>query len=154
MPLYLVQHGKCLPREIDPDPPLSPEGRSDVRRIAEVAKGYGVAVSRILHSGKTRARETAGILAELLNPDNGVDEAAGLNPLDDPADWAAAADPAGRIMLVGHLPFMERLAALMVTGSAARPVFRFQNGGIVCLDIYPGTARDWVIQWALMPHVG
>lgn len=154
MPLYLVQHGKCLPREVDPDPPLSPEGRGEVRRIAEVAGGYGVTVSRILHSGKTRARETAEILAGILRPEEGVGEASGLNPLDDPSGWAAGADPAGRVMLVGHLPFMERLAALMVTGSAARPVFRFQNGGIVCLDIYPGTARDWVIRWALMPHVG
>lgn len=154
MPLYLVQHGKCLPREVDPDRPLSPEGKGEVRRIAGVAGGYGVNVSRILHSGKMRARETAEILAGILRPEDGMGETSGLDPLDDPADWAAAADPAGRLMLVGHLPFMERLAALMVTGSPARPVFRFQNGGIVCLDIYPGTARDWVIQWALMPHVG
>lgn len=154
MPLYLVQHGKCLPREVDPEQPLSPEGRGDVRRIAEVAGGYGVAVSRILHSGKTRARETAEILAEVLRPENGLSAASGLNPLDDPADWAAAADPEARVMLVGHLPFMEKLAALLVAGSAGRPIFRFQNGGIVCLDIYPGTARDWVITWALMPKVG
>lgn len=154
MPLYLVQHGKSRPKAEDPEQSLSPEGEADVRRIVEVARGYGVTVSRILHSGKRRARETAEIIAACLAPEKGVSEAPGLNPLDDPEVYMAQADPADSVMLVGHLPFMEKLAAGLVTGAVDRPVFRFQNGGIVCLDIYPGTRRDWVIQWALMPHVG
>jgi phosphohistidine phosphatase len=154
MPLYLVQHGKSLPKATDPGQPLSPEGEADVRRIAEVAKGYGVTVSRILHSGKTRARETAEIFAEFLAPEGGVSDAPGLNPLDDPAGYVEQADSADSVMLVGHLPFMEKLAAGLVTGNMDRPIFRFQNGGIVCLDVYPGTPRGWVIKWALMPEVG
>ncbi len=154
MPLYLVQHGKSLPKSVDSGQPLSPEGAADVARIASVAAGYGVRVSRILHSGKRRALETAEILAQKLSPESGMAEAPGLKPLDDPVVWAEKADPSGKVMLVGHLPFMEKLAAVLVTGNASRPIFRFQNGGIVCLDIYPGTERDWVIQWALMPHVG
>jgi len=154
MPLYLVQHGRSLPRAVDPEQPLSPEGEADVRRIAEVARGYGVTVSRILHSGKRRALETADIIARYLNPEKGLSSALGLGPLDDPGDWMAQADPADSVMLVGHLPFMEKLAAGLVTGSTARPILRFQNGGIVCLGIYPGTSRDWVIQWTLMPQVG
>lgn len=154
MPIYLVQHGKSRPKAVDPGQPLSPEGQADVRRIAEVAKAYGVTVSRILHSGKTRARETAEILAEFLAPGGSVSAAPGLNPLDDPAGYIERADPADSVMLVGHLPFMEKLAAGLVTGNTGRPIFRFQNGGIVCLDIYPGTRCDWVIKWALMPQVG
>ncbi|AOY59138.1 MULTISPECIES: phosphohistidine phosphatase SixA [Desulfococcus] len=154
MPLYLVQHGKSLPRTIDPEQPLSPEGEADVRRIAGVAQGYGVTVSRILHSGKRRALETAEIIAEYLNPRKGVSPAPGLGPLDEPEGWMAQADPADSVMLVGHLPFMEKLAAGLVTGNTARPIFRFQNGGIVCLDTHPDTPGDWVIKWALMPQVG
>ena len=154
MPLYLVQHGKSQSKAVDPEQPLSPEGQADVRRIAAVAKTYGVAVSRILHSGKTRARESAEIIAEFLTPEGGVSAAPGLNPLDDPAGYIEQADPADSVMLVGHLPFMEKLAAGLVTGNTGRPIFRFQNGGIVCLDIYPGTRCDWVIKWALMPQVG
>lgn len=55
-------------------------------------------------------------------------------------------------MLVGHLPFMERLTAYLITGSIERPVFRFQNGGIVCLDETPDK-QSWVIKWSLMPHI-
>jgi hypothetical protein len=43
--------------------------------------------------------------------------------------------------------------AYLVVGRADLPIFRMQNGGIVCLDNYPGTTRP-VIRWALMPHVG
>jgi phosphohistidine phosphatase len=56
-------------------------------------------------------------------------------------------------MLVGHLPFMERMTAFLITGSIDKPVFKFQNSGIVCLDKDP-EAKAWVIRWALMPKIG
>ncbi len=42
MALYLVQHGKCLPKDVDLDQGLSQEGISEVERIADVARGYAV----------------------------------------------------------------------------------------------------------------
>ena len=62
MALYLAQHGKSLSKDVDPDQGLSDEGKADVRRIADVASGYGVTVSRIAHSGKKR-----GIYALAVN---------------------------------------------------------------------------------------
>ena len=56
------------------------------------------------------------------------------------------------LMLVGHLPFMERLTSHLITGSSENLVFKFQNGGIVCLDQDPGT-DTWFIKWALMPNI-
>jgi len=56
-------------------------------------------------------------------------------------------------MLVGHLPFMEKLVSYLVADSPDRPpVVRFQNGGIVCLG------RDlksdaWFIKWTLFPQI-
>jgi len=55
-------------------------------------------------------------------------------------------------MLVGHLPFMERLTSTLITGSDKRLVFKFQNGGIVCLDMDPDKPA-WFIKWALMPKI-
>jgi phosphohistidine phosphatase len=55
-------------------------------------------------------------------------------------------------MLVGHLPFMERLAALLVAGSQEKPVIRFQNAGIVCLD-RDASRVNWVVRWALVPKL-
>jgi len=139
MALYLVQHGKSLPKDVDPDQALS--------------RGYQVKVSLIRQSGKKRARQTAEILAEALNPAGGVAEVSGLKPLDEVAAAAAELDAAANTMLVGHLPFMERMAAFLVTGSADKPIFKFQNSGIVCLKKDP-VSDSWVIAWTLMPNIG
>ena len=74
MGLYLVQHGKSLPKEIDPEKGLSDEGIAEVRRIAQVAAGYCCQVAQIGHSGKKRARQTAEIFASHLKPPKGVME--------------------------------------------------------------------------------
>jgi phosphohistidine phosphatase len=153
MALFLVQHGKSLPKDVDPDQGLSEKGEDETARIAAVAKQYNVNVSQIKHSGKTRARQTAEIFASALNPEKGVQEATGLQPLDDVTALAASLDPKQNVMLVGHLPFMERMTSFLIAGTIDKPVFKFQNGGIVCLDKDPQT-DCWVILWALMPNIG
>ena len=153
MALYLVQHGKSLPKDVDPDQGLSDDGIAETKRIADVARGYQVKVSLIRQSGKKRARQTAEILAEALKPAGGVAEVAGLKPLDDVVASAATIDAAADTMLVGHLPFMERMASFLVTGSAEKPIFKFQNSGIVCLKEDPESGL-WVIAWTLMPNIG
>ncbi len=153
MALYLVQHGKSLPKEQDPRKGLSEEGAAEVGRIAEVAAHYGISVSRIVHSGKQRALQTAEILAEKLSPANGVDSIDGIKPLDDTAAFGDALQITDDVMVVGHLPFLEKLVAYLVTGKTGPPVFRMQNGGIICMDFYPDSTHV-VIRWALMPNVG
>ena len=152
MALYLVQHGQSLPKDVDPDQGLSEEGVAETERIAGVAKGYQVNVGQIMHSVKTRARKTADIFASALKPTGGVKEVEGLKPMDDVAAFAASLNPDTHTMLVGHLPFMERMASYLVTGSPDRPVFKFQNSGIVCLDKDPAS-ESWVIVWTLMPRI-
>ena len=151
MALYLVQHGKSLPREIDPDQSLSPEGTAEAERTARLANDLGLKIGGILQSGKTRARQTAEIFAARLHPPDGIREAPGLKPLDDVSPWRSL-KPDDNLMLVGHLPFMERLASLLVTGSRETPVIVFQNSGIVCLDRGPGGV-NWAIRWALVPNL-
>lgn len=152
MALYLVQHGKSLSREADPEQGLSEEGVLDVERIAGVAQGYGISVTAIRHSGKKRARQTAEIFAAALRPEMGVQEQAGLKPLDDVTVLAGDVISGDNRMLVGHLPFMERLTSYLITGTADRILFKYQNGGIVCLDQDAGTGA-WFIKWALMPNI-
>lgn len=153
MALYLVQHGQSLPKDVDPDQGLSDQGISETKRIAEVARDYRVNVLKIKQSGKKRARQTAEIFAAALNPAGGVEEVSGLKPLDDVSDFAASLDAAANHMLVGHLPFMERMASYLVTGSAEKPIFKFQNSGILCLEKVPDSG-SWIIIWTLMPKIG
>jgi phosphohistidine phosphatase len=152
MALYLVQHGIAQPKEVDPEKGLSEEGLLAVKRIAEAAKGHGVSVKIIKHSGKTRARQTAEIFAGALKPSGGVVHAGGLAPLDDVGDVAAELDARADVMLVGHLPFLERLTSYLLTGSVQSPVCKFQNGGIVCLDVEPESG-GWFIKWTLLPRI-
>lgn len=56
-------------------------------------------------------------------------------------------------MLVGHLPFMEKITSYLVIQAVEPCIFKFQNGGILCLDKHPDTL-SWVIKWALMPEIG
>ena len=152
MTLYLVQHGKCLSKEVDPQKGLSPEGMAEIEEVGKVVRRHGVTVSRILHSGKKRARQTAEILASFLSPDQQVDAVPGLKPLDDVAAFWKTTEATDQLMLVGHLPFMERLTAYLVTGNVDRLVTKFQNGGIVCLG--KGTSDDeWFIRWMLLAHI-
>jgi phosphohistidine phosphatase len=153
MPLYLVQHGLSLPKEQDPERGLSETGMSDTRRIADVAKGYKVKVSAIVHSGKKRAWQTAEIFAAALCPENGVKQQDGLAPTDDVTVLCKTTDSHRNVMYVGHLPFMERFVSHLVAGRMEPPVLKFQNSGIVCLDRDPDTG-NWSIKWTLMPNIG
>lgn len=152
MALYLVQHGKSLPKEIDPKQRLSEEGMAEVERIAQVAKGYKIQVRQIRHSTKERARQTAALFQAALGPREPMQVMEGLAPLDDVKAIAASMPHEPNIMLVGHLPFMERMASYLITGSIEKKVFKFQNGGIVCLD-KETESGDWFIKWALMPTI-
>ncbi len=153
MALLLVQHGKALFGDADSERVLSEQGIAEVKRIAEVASGYGVRASVIEHSGKTRARQTADIFAAALKPPGGVRQRSGINPKDDVEPTARELSANDNLMLVGHLPFMERLASYLITASAEIRVFKFQNGGIVCLD-RDSEGEPWFIKWALMPNIG
>ncbi|MCB2180906.1 MAG: phosphohistidine phosphatase SixA [Desulfobulbaceae bacterium] len=151
MAVYLVQHGKSLAKEIDPEQGLSDEGIRDAKRIAEVAGHYKIPVDIIAHSGKKRALQTAEIYNDMLQPSQGIIALSGIKPLDDVPAFAETLDNDKNMMLVSHLPFLEKLTSCLVAGNENICVFKFQNGGIVCLDKLPETS--WVIKWALMPQV-
>jgi phosphohistidine phosphatase len=152
MALYLVQHGKNLPKDQDPEQSLSPEGREESYRIANTAARLELPLRLIQHSPKTRAKQTADILAEQLGPQKGVQEREGIKALDDVVPVAHELRQARELMLVGHQPFMGRLATYLVTGYQEPGIVAFQNGGIVCLDL-DEESRSWYIRWTLLPEV-
>ncbi|MGD9210879.1 MAG: phosphohistidine phosphatase SixA [Desulfobacteraceae bacterium] len=152
MAIYLVQHGKSLSKEVDPEKGLSQEGTAQVKRIAQVAQSYCIRVSKILHSGKKRAKQTAEIFANQLNPKEGVEKINGIAPLDNVVDFAENLNLKSNQMIVGHLPFMSHLISYLVMGSVNPPIFNVQNGGIICLD-QDVEYDSVVIKWALMPEI-
>jgi len=147
MALYLVQHGKSKSKEEDPEQGLTNNGVSETEKMAELAKENEVTVECIKHSGKKRARQTAEIFASALNPSDGIQEIVGMNPLDDVGPFAKDLFKAD-IMLVGHLPFMEKLTSYLILGETEESVIKFQNSGIVCL--VQDKIRGCIITWAVV----
>ena len=117
--------------------------------MAELAAKLDLGLAEIRHSGKKRAEQTAAIFGETLKPARGVRAIAGLNPLDDVRLVAdsleAETEPQ---MLVGHLPFMSRLAGLLINGDPESEAAVFSNSGIVCLHREAGR---WRFLWQLNP---
>ena len=152
MPLYLVRHGEALSEAADPDRSLTEAGKATAHAMAKLAAAFNIPVSQIFHSGKTRARQTADIFSKYLKPAAGVKAIKAINPNDDATKIAPELDPALNTMLVGHLPFMERLVSYLITGSPDQSIIKFQTGGIVCLDRIEKN-KSWHIKWALMPKM-
>ncbi len=151
MQIFLVQHGQAMTTSEDPLRPLTPEGFESARRIGAWARDAAVNVTHIRHSGKLRAEQTAQILAEYLNPSGGLISASGLAPNDDVVPVARiATNEWANSMLVGHLPFLNRLAGLLVTGNPEIQVVRFCNAGIVCLL---NEKKTWSINWVMTPEL-
>ena len=151
MRLLLVQHGVAMSKDEDPDRPLRSEGADTVSRMAAWGAEQGLGVDEIRHSGKRRAAETAEILGVHLQPVLGVRVASGLAPLDDVRPVAEAlGGEDNTVMLVGHLPFLARLAGFLLTGSPEATPIRFTNAGIVCLE---GGQEGWELAWSVPPEL-
>jgi phosphohistidine phosphatase len=149
MELFLVQHGEAESKAEDPSRPLTGRGAEAVEQMAVFAARTGVEVDEVRHSGKLRAKQTAEILGGPLEPANGVNAVLGLDPNDDAHAMAEALQrEGGRLMLVGHLPFLSRLAGVLVAGDADAPAVRFRNAGIVHLVREGGR---WSVDWAVTP---
>jgi len=149
MRVYLVQHGLAKEKSEDAERPLSTQGREDIARTAGFLSLFErPKPERVLHSGKLRAQQSAEMFAEgwgNLPVENALD----LDPNADPSVWSAhLASMNADVMLLGHLPHLQRLAGLLLSGDAEREVVRFRNGGVVCLE---KTEQGWVICWQVNP---
>ena len=143
MRLYLVQHGQAFPAAEHPDRPLTDAGRREVATVAALLARGQPPVSRIVHSGKPRARQTAEILADHLKPSQPVEAATGLDPHDPVEPWIAAANGwTEDRLLVGHQPFLGQLVSRLVLGEE-RALVDYRPGTVVCLE--PTGAGDWRI---------
>jgi phosphohistidine phosphatase len=152
MRLFLVQHGEALAKEVDPERPLSEQGRSDVARIADFLKRAGIRVARVAHSGKTRAEQTAELLAAAVAPGSDTESRSGIDPMDpieavaeEAATWSQDA------MLVGHLPFMGRLASRLLSQGARADAVAFRPGSVACLE--RGAEGNWTLAWMIRPEL-
>jgi len=105
-------------------------------------------VDAIWHSKKLRAAQTADIIAEILSCGK-IQGREDLNPLDSveklPEEILASKMD---IMIIGHLPFLQKLAGRLLTGSEESEIIVFKNSGVVSLDY----DEKWKIDWLVSPE--
>ena len=148
--LYLVQHAEALKKEEDPSRSLSEKGIKDIKKIASFSRGLKLTPHQILHSGKMRALQTAQLLAERVNADMGVLESDGLSAMDDPEIWFGRLSKMNEdIVIVGHLPYLSKLASLLICRDKENNIINFEMGSIVCLKRLEDF--NWVVEWMMKP---
>ena len=149
MKLYLVQHGLSLPEDIDPEKPLSPQGKEQTQGVAEFLKEKNFQVDELWHSPKKRAVETAQIISENVRCSR-IQERKDLNPLDPVKDFPQEIESLSKdLMIVGHLPFLQNLASLLLSGREDNQFISVRNSGVLCLE----KTDTWKVLWAIIPEL-
>jgi phosphohistidine phosphatase len=152
MKLYLVQHGNAVSKDENPHRPLSDKGRADVARVADFVRPLKITVDYLWHSKKSRALQTAQILAGAVKVKKGLSERDDINPNDElDALLKDLSKADGDIMVVGHMPFLGKLASELLSGSKAANTVHFRQGGILCLNYDKDTG--WQIEWMITPDI-
>jgi len=148
--LFLMQHGEAKSEAEDPERSLTVKGEEETRKISGAAKRLGIRPPRIYHSGKKRAEQTAEIIARALGLS--VQLGQGLNPNDDVRPWVERISrEAEDLMIVGHLPFLEKLASFLVCSDEGSKAVVFRYSAILCLEMKePGR---WAVDWFLKPEM-
>ena len=152
MKLYLAQHAKAASKDVDPQRGLTDEGRRDIQKMAAFIEALNLEVDLLWHSGKTRAAQTAETLAEVVKVRTHMTARDGLAPNDDVAAIRDELASSGHdVMIVVHLPFLSKLASLLLTGDETTGTVAFHNGGIVAFE-QPAEGR-LQINWMVIPEL-
>lgn len=145
MLIWLVRHGDAEIRGQDDLRELTPEGSRAIealgRRVADRSDG----MRAVYHSGKRRAEQTAAILASSIHLSAPRTEEL-LRPNADPfevARWIESLEEP--VVLVTHLPLVERLAGVLISGSPEVPVLAFSTGTIAAIEKESG---GWKLAWS------
>ncbi len=157
MHLYLSQHGDALAKSEDADRPLSDKGRKDVSRMASFLARSRLPLAGVVHSGKLRAQQSALLYSEGLAAGRVVHDCAYPIAPNDPIEplYKALLDQSDiedNVMIVGHLPYMNRLVSRLVAGDETANCVQFEPGCVISL-VSGIDQTSWVIQWVVRPSL-
>lgn len=142
MHLLLHRHARAEPRDPDTWPddrlrPLVDQGRRAEKLTARALARTRTEVDLVLTSPWTRARETAEILIEELGLDTGAvstEALAGEPDLEAIQAEIGIRPDESTIVLVGHSPWLEELASLLLCGSLGRMETDFPKSGVLAIS--------------------
>lgn len=148
MRLYLAHHGQAVGPDVDPQRPLSIDGRAHVASLAAEAAARGVRPSLVWHSGKLRARQTAEAYWRACNALAPLTAVRDLQPEDSPRHIRDRVrhEPQD-VLIAGHYPHLPRLLTMLLTGRDDGSM-SFPLNGLVALETHDD-GETWVECWRL-----
>jgi len=151
MKLYLVRHGEAAVNIEGGEPALSRWGNYEVEKTGTELANRVEHLDKIFHSGKLRAQQTAEIIRAKIEAKIQLEKIDGLKPNDSAAEIAEWVNGVHKdIMLVGHLPFMAKLVALLLKDSAEKTSLSFGSACVACLE--RSGSGDWTLLWFFSPQ--
>jgi len=153
MLIHLMQHGACMPKEIDPHQSLSPIGREQATKSAQAAQSLGLNFQLIATSRKTRAMQTAELMAENTGyPVPRIELTDSLKAMAPPKEtisFIKEYQGLDSILLTGHLPNLGIVASALLVGSDKLNI-NIENAGLVQID-YDFIQESGILNWYLNP---
>jgi phosphohistidine phosphatase len=150
MKLYLMRHGQAAMKVMDPEQGLTQEGAADIKRLAQQLKQQGIRFQQVIHSEKTRSRQTAEIMAAEIAPEVTLALHDNIKPNDDPQALLAEMDDwQDDTLVVSHLPFAPTLLGLLSGHLGATDAVEFYPGTVVCVSRLAD--GDWQFEWVATP---
>ena len=156
--LFILRHGEAGNRmtvvEKDSERPLTPEGRTEMEKIAKSLKAIGLQTDRIYTSPLRRARETAEIAAKILQIPT-LEEWDELKPDGSKTGLYRKLSRLGqnsRPILVGHEPYLSSMIGEIMGTTSAKIVLK--KGGVAKVRITSFSPRiSGELRWLLTPKI-
>lgn len=155
MEIYLMQHGPNLPKDQDPEEPLSQEGEALISAAAGAIKKMGLKFDVIVASPKKRSRQTAEIVARALGfPVDQIadtEKVKAMTPAEETIDFLKQYTDRESVLVAGHLPSLGEVASYLLT-SGSKASIHFERGGLGRIDVPSLPTHEGELRWYLTPE--
>ena len=160
MLLLLIRHAHAGDRDPqqwpdDRDRPLTDKGRKTQRRVSRTLGEMELVPTYVLTSPWLRAAQTAEVLvAELkLPPATPTENLARTPELSRLADDIGEPGNNAIVALVGHSPWIEELASVLLTDSATGIRIDYPKSGVMGIDLERPAAGAGELRFFLRPRM-
>ena len=143
MLLLLVRHANAGARDPaqwpdDSDRPLTEKGRTVQAEVSRFLRKRNLAPTLVLTSPWARAEQTAAILVEIAQmgqPPVPCEPLADNPDLIRLQDFVGNQPPGAIVAMVGHSPWMEELASILLGGSSTSIRIDFPKSGVMGIQL-------------------